>query len=49
MGALLKHFRLVYYTGDCVLYKEMLLVDGRHILHSVLYMAKPHRSYLYIR
>jgi hypothetical protein len=49
MGALLKHSRLVYCTGDCVQYMEMPLVDGRHTLHSVLYMVMPHRSYLYIR
>jgi hypothetical protein len=30
-------------------YMEMPLVDGRCTIHSVLYMAMPHRSYLYIR
>ena len=33
----------------CVQYMEIPLVDGRHTIHSVLYMAMPHRSYLYIR
>jgi hypothetical protein len=33
----------------CVQYMEILLVDGRRTIHSVLYMATPHRSYLYIR
>ena len=33
----------------CVQYMEIPLVDGRHTIHSVLYMATPHRSYLYIR
>jgi hypothetical protein len=49
IGVLLKHSILVYCTGDCVLYMEMPLVDGRCTLHSVLYIAMPHRSYLYIR
>ena len=49
MKALPKDFRLVYCTGDCVLYMKMPLVDGRCTLHSVLYMETPHRSYLYIR
>ena len=49
MGALLKHSRLVYCTGDYVQYMEMPLVDERHTLHSILYMATSHRSYLYIR
>ena len=48
MGALLKHSRLMYSTGDCVEYMKMPLVDGRHTLHYD-YMAMPHRSYLYIR
>ena len=43
MGVLLKHSRLVYDTGDYVQYMEMPLVDGRHTLHSILYMAIPHR------
>ena len=33
----------------CVQYMEIPLVDGRHTIHSVLYMAMPHTSYLYIR
>ena len=33
----------------CVQYMETPLVDGRHTIHSVLYMVTPHRSYLYIR
>ena len=33
----------------CVQYMEIPLVDGRRNIHSVLYMAMPHRSYLYIR
>ena len=33
----------------CVQYMEIALVDGRRTIHSVLYMATPHRSYLYIR
>ena len=33
----------------CVQYMEIPLVDGRCTIHSVLYMAMPHRSYLYIR
>jgi hypothetical protein len=33
----------------CVQYMEIPLVDGRRTIHSVLYMATPHRSYLYIR
>ena len=33
----------------CVQYMEIPLVNGRHTIHSVLYMAMPHRSYLYIR
>ena len=33
----------------CVQYMEIPLVDGRCTVHSVLYMATPHRSYLYIR
>ena len=33
----------------CVQCMEMPLVDGRHTIHSVLYMATPHQSYLYIR
>ena len=33
----------------CVQYMEIPLVDWRHTIHSVLYMAMPHRSYLYIR
>jgi hypothetical protein len=33
----------------CVQYMEIPLVDGRHTIYSVLYMATPHRSYLYLR
>ena len=33
----------------CVQYMEIPLADGRCTIHSVLYMATPHRSYLYIR
>ena len=33
----------------CIQYMEIPLVDGRRTIHSVLYMAMPHRSYLYIR
>ena len=33
----------------CVQYMVIPLVDGRCTIHSVLYMATPHRSYLYIR
>ena len=33
----------------CVQYMKMPLVDGRRTIHSLLYMATPHRSYLYIR
>ena len=33
----------------CVQYMEIPLVNGRHNIHSVLYIAMPHRSYLYLR
>ena len=34
---------------DSCTVQEISMVDGRCILHCVLYMAMPHRSYLYIR
>ena len=32
-----------------VQYMKIPLVDERHTIHSILYMATPYRSYLYIR
>jgi hypothetical protein len=33
----------------CVQYMEIPLVNGIRTIHSGLYIATPHRSYLYIR